>query len=99
MYYTEPNRKQEFTAKYEHQEKIYQMFVTTLKAIIPVIEQYNGKVVNVKLIKSAKEVIKNMYINLSNNKISFSVDSLTKIYKNTNGTFSDIYTIMILLFQ
>ncbi len=51
MYYTEPYRKIEFTAKYQQQEKVYQLFVTALKAIKPIIAQYDGKVVNVKLAK------------------------------------------------
>lgn len=90
MYYTEPNRKLEFTAKYKQQEKILQMFVTTLKAIIPIIGQYNGKVVNVKLTKSAKEVCKDVYISLSDNNISLSVGSLTKMYKSIDGTSNNV---------
>ena len=84
MYYTEPYRKIEFTAKYQQQEKVYQLFVTALKAIKPIITQYDGKVVNVKLVKSAKEVIKGVYISLSGNTISISVDSLTRMYKSEN---------------
>ncbi|MFC4673266.1 hypothetical protein [Dysgonomonas termitidis] len=84
MYYTEPYRKIEFTAKYQQQEKVYQLFVTALKAIKPIIAQYDGKVVNVRLVKSAKEVIKGVYISLSGNTISISVDSLTRMYKSGN---------------
>lgn len=90
MYYTEPNRKQEFTAKYKQQEKVYQIFVTAMKAIIPVINQYDGKVINVRLVKSAKEVVKDVYISLSDDKINLSVDAHTKMYKSVSGTYSNI---------
>ncbi|HML66713.1 MAG TPA: hypothetical protein PKC55_17950 [Dysgonomonas sp.] len=84
MYYTEPYRKIEFTAKYQQQERVYQLFVTALKAIKPIIARYDGKMVNVKLIKSAKEVIKDVFVSLSGNTINISVDSLTRMYKSEN---------------
>lgn len=84
MYYTEPYRKIEFKAKYQQQEKVYQLFVTALKAIKPIIAQYDGKMVNVKLVKSAKEVVKGVFVSLSGNTINISVDSLTRMYKSEN---------------
>ncbi len=90
MYYAEPKRKEEFTRKYTHQKKIYQQFVTVLKALIPIVAGYDGKVVNVKLIREFKEVVGDLFISLNGCEISISTDTLARCYENVQGNWSQV---------
>ncbi len=90
MYYAEPQRKQEFTNKFEHQVKIYQQFVNVLKDIIPVVTEYNGKVLNVKIVRACKAVASDMNISLDGREVAISVNYNTQHYKNAQGYMSKV---------
>lgn len=91
MYYAEPKRKEEFTLKYEHQERVYQRFLTVLKTIPSVISSFDGKVLNVKLISSIKAVIEpSLYASLNGNVLSISLGSTDKLYRGVNGRCNNV---------